>query len=269
MSTSISRDMPKVRLRLIALPVEHGGWGFLGEPILLGLAVAPSIADIGLTMAAIGVFLIFQPLQLVATDWRKGRRYPRTIWAERFVAIYGTIAFCGFILALLSARHVFLLPLLFAIPCAVGQVVAKIYNHGRDLFPEVLGAIALGATAPAMAMAAGWTLIPALSLWLLLAGRAVVSIIYVRARLRRAHGRLTSNIPTIASHTSWFLISGILAGLHQVPFMAPLAFFILLVRGFIGLTPSQRNVPAKIIGFQELGFGLLTVLLLAVGYHFF
>ncbi|VAV92581.1 Putative membrane-spanning protein, partial [hydrothermal vent metagenome] len=31
----------RVNVRSIALPTEHGGWGFTLEPILLGLLVAP------------------------------------------------------------------------------------------------------------------------------------------------------------------------------------------------------------------------------------
>ncbi|MDX2007394.1 MAG: hypothetical protein SFU83_19325 [Meiothermus sp.] len=34
----------KVPLRSVALPNEHGGWGFTLEPILLGLLVAPGEA---------------------------------------------------------------------------------------------------------------------------------------------------------------------------------------------------------------------------------
>lgn len=31
-----------VKLRTVALPAEHGGWGFLFEPIVLGLLLAPT-----------------------------------------------------------------------------------------------------------------------------------------------------------------------------------------------------------------------------------
>ena len=48
-------DAQRVRLRSIALPTEHGGWGFTLEPILLGLLVAPTWAGFGLAVAtAIG-----------------------------------------------------------------------------------------------------------------------------------------------------------------------------------------------------------------------
>ena len=35
-----------VRLRTVALPVEHGGWGISLEPVVLGLLVAPSASGI-------------------------------------------------------------------------------------------------------------------------------------------------------------------------------------------------------------------------------
>jgi hypothetical protein len=70
-----------VRLRPIALPVEHGGWAFLGAPILLGLWVAPSITGVWLGLAALGAFLSRQPLKLTLGDRRRGKRYPRTMWA--------------------------------------------------------------------------------------------------------------------------------------------------------------------------------------------
>ena len=31
-------------LRSVAVPTEHGGWGLTAEPVVLGLAVAPSAA---------------------------------------------------------------------------------------------------------------------------------------------------------------------------------------------------------------------------------
>ena len=34
--------------RSVAIPTEHGGWGLTLEPVVLGLAVAPSLAGIAL-----------------------------------------------------------------------------------------------------------------------------------------------------------------------------------------------------------------------------
>ena len=57
-----------VRLKTIALPAEHGGWGLLFEPIALGLLVAPSIAGLYLALSAVGFFLARHPLALVVLN---------------------------------------------------------------------------------------------------------------------------------------------------------------------------------------------------------
>jgi regulator of cell morphogenesis and NO signaling len=52
---ALSPPAPAIRLRSIALPVEHGGWGLLGEPlVVVGLAIAPSLARDPLKLAAGG-----------------------------------------------------------------------------------------------------------------------------------------------------------------------------------------------------------------------
>ena|SRR5438045_2599608 len=45
MNSAVITNRPRassVRIRLVALPVEHGGWGLTLEPIALGLLLAPS-----------------------------------------------------------------------------------------------------------------------------------------------------------------------------------------------------------------------------------
>ena len=46
----------RVRLKSIALPPEHGAWGFLLEPLLAGLLIAPSWAGLCLALGVIGPF---------------------------------------------------------------------------------------------------------------------------------------------------------------------------------------------------------------------
>ncbi|MFN8095814.1 MAG: YwiC-like family protein [Vicinamibacteria bacterium] len=59
-----------------SLPAEHGGWGLLAEPIVLGLVLAPSAGGSCLALAALAAFLARHPLRLVLMDRRKGARYP-------------------------------------------------------------------------------------------------------------------------------------------------------------------------------------------------
>lgn len=41
-NNAANSNTARVRLKSIALPVEHGGWLFVLEPVLLGLLVVPS-----------------------------------------------------------------------------------------------------------------------------------------------------------------------------------------------------------------------------------
>ena len=51
----------RVRLRPLALPVEHGGWGLVFEPIVLGMLLAPSLVGLFISVAATGLFLARHP----------------------------------------------------------------------------------------------------------------------------------------------------------------------------------------------------------------
>ena len=126
-----------VRLRTIALPNEHGGWGLALEPIALGLLVAPSPAGFFLAVATLGAFLARHPFKIVAGDRRRGRRFPRTTVAERFALLYASLALAGLLGAATTAvSYQFILPLLLAAPCAAVQLVYDATGRSRALAPD-------------------------------------------------------------------------------------------------------------------------------------
>lgn len=254
-------------LRPILLPTEHGGWSFILEPILLGLIVAGTWAGLFLASAAFAIFLVRHPLKLAIKDTRRGKKYPRTTWAIRFAAIHGAVALIAGILALVVADHLFLQPLLLAIPLALVQLYYDASNRGRDLTPELAGAVAVGAVAAMMALADGWQVDQSFALWGILVARIVGSIIYVRARLRLERGeQMDRLIPQITHSIGLVGVIGLfIAGL--APVLAIVALVILLARSLHGLSKWRRPAPqAKIIGIQEVIFGALTVLLVGIGY---
>lgn len=268
-NNAANSNTARVRLKSIALPVEHGGWLFVLEPVLLGLLVVPSAGGWWLGVAAFGIFLLNQPLKFAIKDRLKGKRYPRTAWAERFALLYGALASLAVLLAALTARVSFWPSILLAAPFAALQVASAATNRGRDALPEISGALALAAAAPAIALAGGWNLIAALLLWLIPVTRAVASILYVRARLRSERGEPANRGVVFAAHGFGLLLLGGLAWLRLTPWLAALAMAILLVRALIGLSVQRRPVRAQVVGFQELGFGLLMVALAAAGYRLF
>ena len=239
----------------------------MAEPLLLGLLLAPTVAGLFLALAVVGVFLIYQPLQLALKDHLKGKRYARTPWAERFALGYGALALSGLIGAMLTTRSAFWLPVLVALPIAGLQTFLVIRGKGRSALAEISGAIALGASVAAIVIAGGWTSVAALALWLVPAVRALSSILYIRIRLRRARGEDADRMPAMLASLAAVVITGagLIAGL--LPWMAVVAMVILTARAAFYLYLPQKPVRTPIIGIQEVGFGVLTVVLIVVGFR--
>jgi hypothetical protein len=257
----------RVRVKTVALPTEHGGWGLSLEPVVLGLLVAPSWPGLFLSVATMGAFLARHPFKIVAGDRRRGRRFPRTPIAERFVLLYGGLAALGLMAAFKAAASgEFLLPLLLAAPLASIQLFYDGRGRGRELLPEVAGSIAMASVAAAVALAGGWSRPTAFGLWLLLAARVVPTILFVRARLRQLHGRAARPAPVVLAHVIALalVLASVLA--NVVPALAVAAFLVLLLRAFRGFS-ERKVVTAKRIGVRELVFGAMTVLAAALGHY--
>jgi hypothetical protein len=258
-----------VRIKTVALPVEHGGWGLSLEPIVLGLAVAPSLQGALLAIATVGVFLARHPLKIVAADRRNTRRVPRTVIAERFVLLYGAIALLCFMGAILAGPPQFLFPLTSAAPLAVVQLVYDAKGQSRKLWPELAGSTAMAAVASSLALAGGWRMTAALALWAVLAARVVPTILYVRARLMALYGKLApSKAPVAAVHVLALALICFLALSKLASLITVCAFVVLLFRALFGLyAKADKQVTPKKIGIRELGFGAMTVLAVIIG-HF-
>jgi len=250
----------------MALPVEHGGWGMLAEPLVVGLVLAPTLAGLGLTVTALGAFLVRHPLKLALSDWRRGTRYPRTLLAARVAAVYAVGALSGFALAVWRAPAIAWWPVLAAAPLGLLQLWYDARLQGRQLLPELLGGIALGASASALMLAGGWEIGPALGAWALLAARAAASVVYIRARLRLDRDQPASRGPGLLAHAAALALAVTLALGGWGPWLGVVAFAVLLARAAHGLSPWHRRVRPQVVGFTELAYGMATAAAIAVGY---
>jgi hypothetical protein len=146
-----------------------------------------------------------------------------------------------------------------AAPLAAVQVRHELQGHGRSLAAQLCGAMAAAITAAAIAMAGGWPPRPALGLSLLLGLQPASAIVYVGTRLRLARGVHASPWPAWALHACALAVtSGLVYG-EAIGGAALVAFAILTLRAFAGLRPSALRTRTVIVGVQEIGFSLLTV----------
>ncbi|HEY3291852.1 MAG TPA: YwiC-like family protein [Anaerolineae bacterium] len=255
-------------LRHVALPIEHGGWAFLFEPMVLGMLVAPSLAGLGLCIAGLGVFLLFRPVQVALKDWLKHKRFARTAWAERFILLYALLAAGGMALAIYTARGPFWQAMVLAVPLAGLQMLLVVRGKARDGVTEVSGAVALAALLPMMVIADGGTIAQALALWLVPAARATTSIVCIRQRLKRARGEVYSPVIPIGLHIAAVMAFVVTWLAGWLPVSASIAMAILTVRCWHGLYRARIDIPTKHVGFQEIGWGLVNIALNAVGLRF-
>jgi hypothetical protein len=253
----------QVPLRTIAIPNEHGGWGFTLEPVLLGLLVAPSWAGVGLGLFALAAFFTRHPLKLWLADVRKGKRFPRTPIAGRFALAYGTLGALGLWLAFLKAGGPFYWPLLAALPLIAVQLWYDARNQGRNLLPELAGATAMGSVAAGIGLAGGMEPSLALGLWLVLAARAYAAIHYARTQVMRARGQAIPFRPAYLAVAVAIAVLLLGAAAGWVPWLSVLAVGLLLP--FSAYTFARPPVPARVVGWSQMAFGLLVVVFTALG----
>ncbi len=251
--------------RRIVLPAEHGAWAFLGEPLLLGLVVAPTAAGVLVALAALAGFLARQPLKLAIGDRRRGRRYPRTRAAERAFAGLALVAALALAGALLLARGPLLWALGLAAPLAAIALAFDLAARPREAASEMAGALALASTAAAIALAAGWSAGPALGLWGVLAARDVPSVLYVRARLRLDRDQPAPIAAALLAQVVGIAAAIALARAACAPWLAVVALTLLALRAGVGLSRWRIRTTIPRFGLSELAFGLMVVALTAIG----
>lgn len=250
------------------LPAEHGSWGLVGEPVVLGLLVAFSPAGLLVALGSFAGFLVHRPAKLAGGDRRKGRRYPRTVLAERFAAAFGLGGAASLAGALALAGPALLLPFALALPLAALFVVYDL-RPGRSWQAELAAPAAFASAAAAIALASGWSAPAALALWAVMVCRSVPSVLYVRERVRlERNGTLRPKVlrATAIAHAASIVLAAALVAAELLPVLALVAVAVLAARAGHGLTWMRFGRTARAVGFQEIGWGAVTVLLVAMGY---
>lgn len=248
--------------RAVALPSEHGGWGLTLEPIVLGLILAWSAAGLALGIAAVAAFLVRTPLKLALIDRRRGRDLARTRLATRIAAVQLAIIAALALFAGLYSGWQWLVPVIIALPFVAVQMYYDVRSRGRRLLPELAGTAGIAAIAAAILRVdhQPWAL--AIAVWLVLIGRAVTSIPFVRTQVLRTHGRVTSWRATYV----WQAVGTVIA-IAALPVEARVWGGVAVV-ALIAVTDVMMlrvpPLPPKVNGWRQVGMGVLLIAATAV-----
>jgi len=257
----------KFRLRQIALPTEHGAWGFLLEPLVGGMAVAYSSVAPFMALMVIGAFLARRPIQIVGTHLLARRWLPQTEAALKFSVFFSLFVLLGVAGSLAFAEKSSLIPFMLVLPLAAGQLYFDVSRQSRELLPEVIGAVAMSSSAAAITLSGGLQWQHAVAIWFFFIARLIPSILYVRNRLRLEKGKSHSIFVPMISHGVGFAGVLALAIGGFLPLLTIPMFLLLFTRSSIGLSRHRTKMKAMKIGVWEVIYGSLTVLSLIIGHH--
>lgn len=251
-----------IRLSSIAMPAEHGAWGFTLEPLLLALLVAFSPSGLYLAVGALTAFLAHQPLRV----WLKNGPGLKQKTAMVFFLIYALPAALFLFWFILRERFISTLPLYITLALMIAYVFAEKAGQGRRLYVEIMAALSMAIISMSITLSADWTAEQATGLMLFSASRTVPSVFYVRARLRLDKNNASyvriSNIVNIMAFGLVFLL------IYQqgLSWFVLLPFLVLLGRALYGVSSYRPRQTVKQIGIVEFLVGLQMVILVAVGY---
>jgi hypothetical protein len=246
----------------VALPSEHGGWALTLEPVLLGLLVAWSWAGLLVGLAAFAAFLVRTPLKLVAVDRRRGRWLARTRMAATIATVELLVLAALGGTAIAAAGWSWLIPIAAAVPLVAIQLWFDARSRSRRLAPELCGAVAMASAGASIVVAGHGSAALAVAIWMVLAGRSLAAMPFVRAQVDRLHHR-----PASASQVAWFQLAAVAAGAIAVA-VEPSTVGGLVVLAAFGLAHvlwmRRPPVPAKVLGVRQLALGLGLVVATAV-----
>lgn len=257
----------KINLKQISLPTEHGSWGFLFEPIVVALAIGPSISGLAIAIMTIGAFLSRQPLKVLIIDRLGQKNNARAQAAVTFILMFSALSAVGFASTLYLTGIRPLMPFILVVPFAAVQIYFDGSRKSRGLLPELLGGVSISASSAAILLAGGATLFAAAAIWILMIARLIPSIIYIRNRLRLEKGKDHSLRQPIGVHSIAFIATVILAYYGGVPWLAVAAMALLLFRAVTGLSATRKKLKAMQIGVLEVIYGAVMVLAVVVGHY--
>ncbi|HKY13636.1 MAG TPA: YwiC-like family protein [Microthrixaceae bacterium] len=263
MTTTLGGPRERPSLRAVALPTEHGGWGLTLEPCLLGLLIAPSVAGVCLTVAAMLAFLVRTPLKLVLVDRRRGRTLPRTHIARRVALIEGVALAALVGVAAWTAEPGWWVPAAIAAPLVALQSWYDQRSRSRRLVPEIAGAVAVCAAASMIVLADGGEGALAIAVWVVLAARAVTSITHVRDQIARVHQRPVDSRSTMVADAVAILLAAAAVAVEPRVLAGAIAVaMVIVIQRVSAIGPPPRAV---VIGVRQLLLGVFVVAATAVG----
>lgn len=254
-------------------PREHGAWGLLAAPVVLGTAVAVRAGGDRwgawgtIVAAALALFLARTPLEALL-----GHGIVRATGVAEVAAARTRLALWGALAALAGGASLFFVSYkivgMFALIGAASYATQWVLTRAESQL-AVAAAFAVGAPAAYVALrgsADGMALeLAVLSALLTLNQVAYVQVEIDALRHGGRRARLGFGWPFLAFQTATLVALAWAWSREALPLLAAAAFVPLLARGYLRFLWTPKRVALKRLGFTELAYTAFAVALLAAG----
>ena len=255
----------KFHLKQIAFPREHGSWGYTLEPLILSLLVGYSGNGLLLAVSTFFVFLAHQPVRII---FNKKFKYNFKLKSFIVLGLYSIVSFTAFLSVVLDVGLFKIYLFIIAMLLMFGYLLLELNHIKRNVVTELFAAISVVLIASNIVLVAGWNILYVIAFWVVLVSRAIPTTFYVRGKLQIAKKQRVHELSILlTSFVSLFAVA-ILSFYDYVPALSIAAVLMLCGRAFFGIYKSGRKVNVKNLGIMEFVYGILFVIIIAVGYNF-
>jgi hypothetical protein len=276
-ATTNLRPTQQVRARALIIPREHGAWGLLLIPLLSGAAtgIAASHRILPLVLFTVAVLALFW-LRTPFESLLGSSPMSAHTQSERRTAMLACCSLAAVALICLAAlvwhgqhRGLFWFGLVAVLIFGAQTGLRKLGRNLR-MHAELVGALALTCAAPAAYyVATGQLDFRAWGLWAanwIFAGN---QIHFVHLRI---HAARANSFSEKLAQGPWFFANQLLmipvlvaaALAHLLPFLVPLAFVPVLIRGVYWFVRKPAPLQIKKLGWSEIKQGVLFGILLTI-----
>ncbi|GEM_PF-5735203 len=250
-------------MRGVLWPAEHGAWGLIAEPVLLGICLRASAASFAVGVFCFSAFLFRTPLVRVLKAQRLSSPDPHAVQVHRMLWICTGFMILSGATALYLSGAAWFITLSPAAVLGGWALYAQSRGKTRKLGPEIAAGAALAFPLAGMLSAGGVDRGITNTLTLLLALKTILGILFVREQIRRFHDRKPK-----VNRMLWIQTMA-LAGIGLWWQLGPLPGIGCAAMGFLWCrTMILSNLPvksAKQVGWLEVAFSIGFVAMLGVG----
>ena len=250
-------------LTKVALPKEHGSWGFVLEPLLLSLIVAFTIDGLLLALATFILFLSNQPLRIFVNKSSSHKIRSIAVFVLLFYLLVSAVLL---VLPILHLELEKLLPFLGGILLMPIYFFAVIKKFSRNLFVELLPIFSMTLIAISIITFDNSFNYNPIIFGMLLLSRAITTVIYVSAKVKESKGFEFSVRYTHILNFVFLLFIIFASFTNHLPLLSILGLVLLTLRSVIGFSQFNFTKTIKQIGVMEFIYGSLFVIINGIAF---